>query len=119
LVVSVHAASSARGAERLGRPPHSEDLLRFWAGRPRTLIAGDLNDRPGTEAIDRLFAGGMQEALTLRAPGRNLTEPALNPEKQIDYVFASPEWEITAAEVLATGASDHAPVLATVRLRRN
>jgi endonuclease/exonuclease/phosphatase family metal-dependent hydrolase len=119
LLVSVHAASSAAGPERDGRPPHTEELLRFWAGRPRTLIAGDLNDRPGSEAINRMFAGGMQEALTLRAPGRNLTQPALAPEKQIDYIFASPDWEITAAEVLLTGASDHAPVLAKVRARRS
>jgi endonuclease/exonuclease/phosphatase family metal-dependent hydrolase len=117
LFVSTHAASSARGAERLGRAPHSQDLLRFWGQRPRTVIAGDLNDRPETPAIAAFGAAGMQEALALRAPGRNLTQPALTPEKQIDYVFASPDVEILSAEVLATGASDHAPILATVRLR--
>jgi endonuclease/exonuclease/phosphatase (EEP) superfamily protein YafD len=39
------------------------------------------------------------------------------PVKRIDYLFLPPDVECTRAEVLVTEASDHRPVLFTLRLR--
>ena len=53
--------------------------------------------------------------------GEGLSYPADSSRKRIDYLFSTPVpgIECTHAEVLATNASDHRPVLFTLRVRNN
>lgn len=77
------------------------------------LLCGDLNARPESREIGLLLEeAGLQSAGSDGA----LTYPALRPEAKIDYVLASRHWQVIAAGVLETLASDHLPLLAGLEL---
>lgn len=83
------------------------------------VLAGDVNDRPGSrtwaELTDRLADG-----YAVAPYGGELTSTAQHPSQRIDGVFASPGVEVLRCGVPSdlTGlerASDHLPVLAELR----
>jgi endonuclease/exonuclease/phosphatase family metal-dependent hydrolase len=90
------------------------------------ILAGDFNSSPpgwaGAEA--RTVVGGLLEAgwrspRALGPPGRNQwTYPTFDPARAIDWVLVEPPLEVVEARVLdgTEELSDHAPVLAVVRL---
>lgn len=77
------------------------------------ILAGDLNDGPGTLAMDMLM-----ERLVNAAPPDLFTFPSRNPDRQIDHILytAMDGWAVERIEVLDEPiASDHAPLVATFR----
>jgi endonuclease/exonuclease/phosphatase family metal-dependent hydrolase len=84
--------------------------------RPWVLL-GDFNDQPGSRTI-ALFRSRAVEA---RKPAADrFTFSATAPEREIDFIFAAPAsaWEVGEARVIdEPRASDHRPVLATLRRR--
>jgi endonuclease/exonuclease/phosphatase family metal-dependent hydrolase len=85
------------------------------------LLVGDFNRTPHQWAY-RHVAQGLQSAVRRRVRGWGGTYPAGRPLVQIDHVLASPAWQITAARIPADGAaaaSDHRPVVARLRWKRD
>ena len=79
------------------------------------VLAGDFNEPPVGPAINRLRAAGFLSVFELLSMSHPGTVPAGRPKAGIDYIFVRglrPE----AAEVIAATASDHRPVVATLRI---
>jgi len=102
------------------------DMRRILAQDPpgaRQLLLGDLNAEPAAPELAPLWQSVRDGwALAPVRSGTGLTYPADVPTKRIDYVTASPNIAIVAATVpaddLAGIASDHRPMVATVRIPR-
>lgn len=80
------------------------------------LLAGDMNDTPGSDTLKRL------ESSWVRTNHRPLaTIPVKEPRRQIDFVFFRPrdQWRVIETTVIdETVASDHRPILAVLDLLR-
>jgi endonuclease/exonuclease/phosphatase family metal-dependent hydrolase len=76
-----------------------------------TVVAGDVNDRPGSPAWNLLT----ERRLDAVPSGDGFTYSATNPQRRIDAVFADPALHVLSAEVVDSPdvriASDHRPVL--------
>jgi endonuclease/exonuclease/phosphatase family metal-dependent hydrolase len=128
-LVNVHLSSgnavTTRGAE-------ADAVVRRIAERPRpAVVAGDLNDRPGSDVHTRLQRAGLRDVWTVLRPDEpgptnwrgwlpGTTEP---PTQRLDYVFVSDGLEPVSVSVPRYGdpdfapfssISDHLPVTATV-----
>jgi endonuclease/exonuclease/phosphatase family metal-dependent hydrolase len=102
------------GLEAAERERHAGELRRVLGpARSPVVVAGDMNAEPGSPPRVTLAEGWADPC---RAP----TFPARNPRRSIDAVLAGPGVEIVACEVPdvpgVAQASDHRPVLATLRL---
>ena len=104
------APAPAKRVDGVGAP------AAVHGGTAHALAAGDLNERPGRPAWAALAASGLRDA----GPGGGPTYPAGAPAKRIDGVVASAGVEVLDYRVVdAAGverASDHRPVLVTVRV---
>jgi endonuclease/exonuclease/phosphatase family metal-dependent hydrolase len=79
-----------------------------------TIVAGDINDRPGSP-VWRALAEMRADAFAAAGTGSPLTSPATRAIKTIDGVFVDPRITVRAARVLDQPdvelASDHRPLL--------
>ncbi|MGH8891919.1 MAG: endonuclease/exonuclease/phosphatase family protein [Actinomycetes bacterium] len=113
VVASIHLPLDAR--QRLD---HALRVLGVTGslGGPHVLAAGDINERPGHAAWQALHDGGLRDL----GPHSGPTFPAVTPNKRIDGVLATEQVEVVDYEVLdkpgVARASDHRPVLVTVRV---
>lgn len=95
--------------------------LDLHAGDPGVpiVVAGDVNDQPGSAVWDALAARGT-DAWAAVGTGDGWTFSATDPRKRIDGVFADPRITVRSATVLDTPdvrvASDHRPVLVELEL---
>jgi endonuclease/exonuclease/phosphatase family metal-dependent hydrolase len=84
-----------------------------------TIVAGDVNDRPGSPAWSALCAHRV-DALAAVTTEVAFTSPAAQPRQTIDGIFVDRRLRIISAEVVAHPdagrASDHLPVLVEVDL---
>lgn len=100
------------------RLEHAHRVLDVLArtGATHALAAGDVNERPGHPAWQALHDGGLRDL----GPGSGPTYPAVAPTKRIDGVFATEGVETVDYRVVdepgVEQASDHRPVLVTVRV---
>ncbi|MFJ3902051.1 endonuclease/exonuclease/phosphatase family protein [Streptomyces sp. NPDC090025] len=91
-------------------------------GTPYTLVAGDLNERPGGPAWTRLTKD-LTDGWEAAPWGTEHTFPATAPDRRIDAILTTPGIEVLSCGVppdldrrdLET-ATDHLPVLAVVRV---
>ena len=101
--------------ERLDHVRRGLEVLRASGVGP-AFAAGDLNERPGRTAWTYLEEHGLRDL----GPGSGHTFPAVRPDRRIDGAFGTPEVEVLGYEVVdddrAAVASDHRPVLVTVRV---
>ena len=77
------------------------------------VLAGDLNDAPGTPVMEAL-----NERLESAAPPHLFTFPSDKPDRQIDHILFSPTqgWTLEQVHVIQEPtASDHAPMMAMFR----
>lgn len=81
-----------------------------------TLLVGDLNARPDADELQPLF-DLLDDAWERPEPGH--TFPADAPDRRIDYILHSGHFRVRHAEVPATTASDHRPVIADLLLRED
>lgn len=92
-------------------------LAVLTAGGERHMFAaGDLNEKPGHDAWRELEREGLRDL----GPRTGGTFPATTPERRIDGAFATADVELRGYEVVdqpgVEVASDHRPVLVTVRV---
>lgn len=88
-----------------------KELLRLAQGEDLPIIvAGDLNARPGSEEIELL-----KTEFNLSCTECPNTFPAEDPDRIIDYIVHTGEFEIVSHTVVEeTYASDHRPVMAVL-----
>ncbi len=92
-----------------------ERVLEIWGGDPSTLVLGDFNSAPDSEEYARVVGAGLRD-LHLEFGNPAPTRPADHPATRIDYVFASPGIDLIDADTPDSLASDHLPVLVTLRV---
>ena len=84
-----------------------------------TVIAGDINDRPGSPTWD-LLTSKRSDAFAVAGQGSAFTSTATNPHQTIDGVFADPRITVRSARVIESDdvriASDHRPLLVELEL---
>jgi endonuclease/exonuclease/phosphatase family metal-dependent hydrolase len=85
---------------------------------PRVLVGGDFNSTPESAVQVELRSNGFRDAWTPCGQGEGLSYPTDVPRKRIDYLFLLAGFECTAARVVDADASDHRPVLFTLRPTR-
>jgi endonuclease/exonuclease/phosphatase family metal-dependent hydrolase len=103
------------------RAQEVEQLLQAInrTGSSPQLVGGDFNSTPDSVVHDRMLSSGMRDAWIECGTNAGLSYPANTPEKRIDYLYLGPAWRCTSAIVIDTQASDHRPVLITLRRAKN
>ncbi|HEY0037100.1 MAG TPA: endonuclease/exonuclease/phosphatase family protein [Longimicrobium sp.] len=81
------------------------------------LIGGDLNARPENAVHEQLRRAGFRDAWEGCGAGDAMTFPASAPDRRIDYLYVDGTTRCESAQVLASDASDHRPLLFRLRLR--
>ncbi|RKN45625.1 hypothetical protein D7294_03900 [Streptomyces hoynatensis] len=79
------------------------------------LLTGDLNVRPDDAIRPWFAAAGWLDAWTqvnANTGEEALTHPGDGEDARIDYVYATPAFDVSAAHTVPTTASDHLPVVA-------
>ncbi|MFN2567365.1 MAG: endonuclease/exonuclease/phosphatase family protein [Gemmatimonadaceae bacterium] len=84
---------------------------------PLVLVGGDLNSTPDSEVQAEVRTGGLRDAWLECGHGDGFTYPADAPTKRIDYLYLTGSATCASAIVLETAASDHRPLLVTVRMK--
>ncbi len=80
------------------------------------IVAGDLNSTMHSWAY-RTLSEGLQDAFRQTGLEWGATYHARMPLVRIDFVLASPEWEVVASTVPDVTFSDHRPLVVTLRWR--
>jgi endonuclease/exonuclease/phosphatase family metal-dependent hydrolase len=101
LIINTHLATESSAL----RSAQVADLLAAWAGRPRTVLLGDINAQPGTPEIQSLLDAGFIDAWT----------EAGQPERRhIDWILHTPDLMAREVVVIDSPASDHPALAATI-----
>lgn len=89
------------------------------SARPRglLLVGGDFNSEPGSAVQATIMASRLHDAWQMCGYGNGMTYPADSGVKRIDYLYLQDGVGCRRAEVIATQASDHRPLLVRVRPR--
>jgi endonuclease/exonuclease/phosphatase family metal-dependent hydrolase len=82
-----------------------EQLLAFWNGRTPAVIAGDFNATPESDVVQAMLDAGFTDSGTLFGDATTSED-----ERRIDYIFTSPDIEVTEARIDDIWTSDHLPV---------
>jgi endonuclease/exonuclease/phosphatase family metal-dependent hydrolase len=112
--VGVTHFGTTGATERLNQ---AEDVKAALAGKPWSLLAGDLNATPTESGITSLLQQ-FTDGWTRGGSGSGYTHSASFPTKRIDYVMLGSAWTspVTSSVVGATSQSDHRPLVSTLIL---
>lgn len=111
--IGTHLEHQKNNPDRVDQVKKINEIFRRT--KYSTILAGDLNDTPESEAISIL-----KKHWTISA-GENAspTYPSTKPKKKIDYILFRPEnkWQVIESKVICdTIASDHCAVLSILQL---
>jgi endonuclease/exonuclease/phosphatase family metal-dependent hydrolase len=89
--------------------------LDYWLTYPASpcILMGDLNRGPRSNAYRKLS----EKYIDCSAEHPFPTFPSRKPRSRLDYIFTSSHFEIVKTAVIETTASDHLPVLTTLKVR--
>jgi endonuclease/exonuclease/phosphatase family metal-dependent hydrolase len=110
-VVNTHLDASREETVRLQEIDH---LLGATKGA--SLVGGDFNSVPESAVQERVRRSGLRDGWLECGDGIGPTYPADAPIKRIDYLFFMAGFRCTSASVLESTASDHRPLLVTVKM---
>jgi endonuclease/exonuclease/phosphatase family metal-dependent hydrolase len=111
---SVNAFATWMGLEPGERARQLDAALPFMAGHPGpATYGGDFNSTPDSPEYSRIAAAGFVDPFPALGLGSPFTDPAINPDKRIDFVWLR-DLTPTAAEVSEALASDHRLVVVQV-----
>jgi len=79
------------------------------------LITGDFNDTPTSFAVNQM-AKGLKNAFRQKGSGFGRTYNGDFPNYQIDYIMASPQFEVATYKIIEKKLSDHYPLRSNVIL---
>jgi endonuclease/exonuclease/phosphatase family metal-dependent hydrolase len=93
------------------------EVLEFWAKRPRTIIAGDLNAEPDTSEMKPFYISELRDALELSGKKyvKTFWEGYGEQAMKLDYIFISKDLNAVDAMIEDSRASDHKPVAVDIR----
>jgi endonuclease/exonuclease/phosphatase family metal-dependent hydrolase len=125
LVVTSHLTPYSRADEAAQRDEQAALLLELWRehGGGAAVFTGDYNEGRDAAGIRRTVAGGLVDSLALHGLADDMTFFSTGnlfkapSAEQLDYVFTAPEVEVIGAQIIQTDASDHLPLLVTLKLR--
>jgi endonuclease/exonuclease/phosphatase family metal-dependent hydrolase len=80
------------------------------------IIAGDFNDTPSSFAVNQM-SKGLTNAFRKKGSGFARTYNGSFPNYQIDYIMASPAFEVMSYHIIQKKLSDHYPVCSTLLLK--
>jgi endonuclease/exonuclease/phosphatase family metal-dependent hydrolase len=115
IVTHLHHVEGPEDARvRLAQLP---PLLKRVAGRPATVLLGDLNAEPGSAEITLVRAAGLTDAFVAGGgrPADERTWPSDRPDRRIDYIWLSGDLAASGFAATPGAASDHRGVTVTVR----
>lgn len=85
-----------------------------------TILAGDLNEMPPEPAVQALLTR-FKNATVADAPEKTYSFSANKPDRQIDYVLVTDEFDVLSSRVISTPvtavASDHLPWVVDLRIK--
>lgn len=113
-VVNTHF--SERDDQDFIRATQSSEILATWNGNPATVIMGDFNALPDSQAITLMLEAGLIDISREIGEQPTFTYYSANPDHQIDYIFVSPDLGFSDFVIPDTQASDHLPLAATIEL---
>jgi endonuclease/exonuclease/phosphatase family metal-dependent hydrolase len=90
-------------------------LLEEWGGFGRTVICGDFNAVTGDKEIDMLKQAGLIDSQLALGKQDELTWIFYEPYGRIDYIWVTPDIDISNLNVTYSRASDHLPVSLEVK----
>ncbi|MCI0394394.1 MAG: endonuclease/exonuclease/phosphatase family protein, partial [Chloroflexi bacterium] len=91
-------------------------LLAGWNGAPRTVIMGDLNATPDSPEMQQIAAAGLVDVAAAVGTPPIYTYYAADPNRQIDYIWSTPDLAASDFAIPRTTASDHLPMFVTLTL---
>ncbi len=114
LTLTTHLDHRRDDAQRLAGADAIVEMLRAWGTGP-VVAMGDFNDVPGSPTYGKL-ASILIDVWAAVGQGDGFTIPVDAPMRRIDWILVR-GLEPVRAEVVRTNASDHLPVVATLRLK--
>jgi endonuclease/exonuclease/phosphatase family metal-dependent hydrolase len=90
-------------------------IMDFWDEGSSTVVIGDLNANPDSPEMKLLAEAGLVDAWLEAGFGAGYTDASNAPVKRIDFIWHSVDLETIEIEVIQTQASDHMPVIATIK----
>jgi endonuclease/exonuclease/phosphatase family metal-dependent hydrolase len=106
----------APGDDEIRELQASVILAGIPAGEP-SLLLGDLNARPDSEAMRILAEAGLINVAAAIGDPPTYTYYAASPDHQIDYIWITPDLSASDFSIPRTTASDHLPMVTTVHLK--
>ncbi|MCK5566891.1 MAG: endonuclease/exonuclease/phosphatase family protein, partial [Actinomycetia bacterium] len=91
-----------------------QELLKQWDGLERTAIMGDFNGEKGSNEIGMMYSAGLIDSQLESGREDELTYPHKEPLERIDYIWVTPDIEISDLKVPYSTASDHLPVVVNI-----
>lgn len=110
-IVGTHLDQAKDGSLRSSQ---TGQISKLFTDDIPTILAGDFNTTPSTEEIDVLL-----KSWNMSFSKSSLSFPSDVPRIKIDYILSSPldRWYVISNEViLGEEASDHLPIMATLKL---
>jgi endonuclease/exonuclease/phosphatase family metal-dependent hydrolase len=107
------------------RATQSSEILATWNGHPATVIMGDLNALPDSQAINLMLQAGLIDISREIGDQPTFTYYSTDPDHQIDYIFVTPDlgYRDFAIQKLShighhvtAEPSDHLPLAVTIEL---
>ncbi len=109
-VTSVHLQNKSHIPTRLDQ---IRTLLDAQADAPILLIAGDFNAQPDSPEINTMTGAGLVSAQDDSGDPAAMTDPSINPDKRIDWVFGRGVSFATTEVLTEALSSDHLPLVVT------
>ncbi len=113
-VIDTHFSEKA-GQDDI-RAQQASVLVDVAAGRPATIVMGDLNSLPNSLALEVMLGGGFIDISRESGLANTFTYPSFAADHQIDYIFISPDLSFSDFAIPLTTASDHLPLSTTITL---
>jgi len=92
------------------RQTQIEALLTEWGEKERTVICGDFNAVTGDKEIQMMEDAGFIDTQLALGKQNELTWIHYEPNRRIDYIWATPDIDISDLLVTYSKASDHLPI---------
>ena len=108
------------GLSAAERKEQAAEILLFECEEASIILAGDLNEMPPEPAVQTLLTR-FKNATVADAPEKTYSFSANKPDRQIDYVLVSDEFDVLSSCVISTPvtavASDHLPWVVDLRIK--
>lgn len=99
------------------RAIQSSAILSTWNNQPATVIMGDLNSLPDSQAVTLMLDAGLIDISREIGQQPTFTYSSFHPDHQIDYIFVTPDLGFSDFVIPDTQASDHLPLAVTIELQ--